>query len=272
MIVWLLMGCVSTHQHEEALATLQAEIAEAEAQRAELEALIAQAEGRKKEADRRKRAAEAEIRAATDPDSREAQARGLAQHPETWADQQGAQALLDEATEAHLRWDIAAARVHTEQILREYGGSRRAAKGAQRLAEQLAVIGQPAPALAVERWFTPLPDGALDDVQVVVYWEAWCPHSRREVPKLPEIDAAEGVSVIALTRVTNGATDEQVAGFISGNALSFAVGKAEQAVLDGYAFRGTPSAAVVRDGVIVWRGHPSALSPQILREVRAGER
>lgn len=129
-----------------------------------------------------------------------------------------------------------------------------------------ASIGQPVDlaALPVDRWYRPYKaDGT---VAVVVFWELWCPHCKREVPKLQAIDAIEGVQVIGLTRQTKGVKDEDLEAFLAGNNVSYAVGHADDSLSKRLQIRSVPTAVVVKEGKVVWQGNPAALTPAKLEE------
>lgn len=105
-------------------------------------------------------------------------------------------------------------------------------------------------------------DGALD---VVVFFEVWCPHCRNEMPHLSALDAMPGVEVLALTRQSRGVTDEAVESFVEQHDLPFGVAHVDEQLAAALNVRGIPRAVVVKDGKIVWDGHPAKLDEQTLR-------
>jgi thiol-disulfide isomerase/thioredoxin len=164
-----------------------------------------------------------------------------------------------------------AAKEEMTAFLAKYSGTD-AAKRAVRLNQELAVVGKPAPSeLVVEKWYSG--DGESVDldgegVSLVVFWEEWCPHCKREVPKLQATydkfqDA--GLSIVALTKITKSSTDEKVAAFIEANSLAFPIAKERGDVSRYFNVSGIPAAAVVQDGQIIWRGHPGQLNDTMIQ-------
>ena len=57
----------------------------------------------------------------------------------------------------------------------------------------------------------------------------------------------------------------QVDTFLKGKDVSYPVAKHDGKVNSEFGVGGIPAAAVVKDGVIVWRGHPARLKPEKLK-------
>jgi len=182
------------------------------------------------------------------------------------ADEQAAGALLKEATKASeaMNYDVAKAKLAT--LKAEYPTTR-AARAAQRIDAELAIIGKPAPDLSVEKWFQGNQDTLSDGTTLVVFWELWCPHCKREVPKMTathEKWGAKGLNVIGLTKMTRDTTEDAVTAFIKDNNVSYPMAKEAGGMSTAFGVRGIPAAAVVKDGTIVWRGHPGRISEDML--------
>ncbi len=172
--------------------------------------------------------------------------------------------LLAEATEAAASMDVETARAKLAELRRGYGATR-AARAAQRLASELEILGKPEAPLEVEKWF----QGSAADVEggkatLYVFWEYWCPHCKREVPKLSETYdrfKPQGLSVVGLTKQTRNVTEAQVREFIASQDVRYPIAKEDGDTLSQhYGIRGIPAAAVVKDGEVVWRGHPARLT------------
>lgn len=144
----------------------------------------------------------------------------------------------------------------------------------QKMQRELEVIGRPSP----EKWALDLvyqgpPGAGLDGpgVKVLLFWEVWCPHCRRELPRMQEIYPLlkeSNVDVVGLTRVSGEATDEQVRAFINEHGITYPVAREDGSVSERFGVMGVPAAAVVSKGVILWRGHPARLSPRLLKDLR----
>ncbi len=138
------------------------------------------------------------------------------------------------------------------------------------LTRELTAVGKPNPDdWSIEHWFQGESSVELDGgaPTVVVFWESWCPHCRDEVPKLQAIYdryRSRGLQVVGVTRLTRTATDETVRSFIGEHNVSYPMAKESGALAEYFSVKGIPAAAVVKDGRIVWRGHPMRLDPELL--------
>lgn len=134
--------------------------------------------------------------------------------------------------------------------------------------EDLSVLGQPAPALGVTRWV----QGGMPPAEgttLLVFFEAWCPHCQSEMPVLAAKSrtfADRGLTVVGLTQQSRGVTDNDLLSFLSASDADFAVGKEDGTTSAAYGVVGIPSMAVVRDGTLMFRGHPSLLSDEALQQ------
>lgn len=145
-----------------------------------------------------------------------------------------------------------------------------AAAWTRSLTRELTAVGKPAPAdWSIERWFQGESEVALDGDKptVVVFWESWCPHCKSEVPKLQALydsHKARGLQVVGVTRLTRSSTEQTVTEFIAEHDVSYPIAKESGALAEYFSVKGIPAAAVVKDGKIVWRGHPTRLSPELI--------
>ena len=117
--------------------------------------------------------------------------------------------------------------------------------------------------VTIEKWYRPYT--ADGKVSVVVFWELWCPHCKREVPKLTAIDAIDGVQVVGLTRQSKGVADADVEAFLASQNVAYAVGKTDAALAQRLKIRSIPTAVVVKDGKILWQGNPGGLTEAQLK-------
>ena len=182
-------------------------------------------------------------------------------------DETAAAALVREATDAYARGDVETARAKLAELKQKYPGAR-ATRSAKRLQDEIEIVGMAAGEIEVDRWFTPSSAYMGDGVAtLLVFWEQWCPHCKREIPRLQaryEKYQPSGLSVVALTKVTKSSTDESVDAFILDQGLGFPVGKENGAMSSRFGVRGIPAAAVVKNGVVVWRGHPAKIEDAMI--------
>lgn len=183
--------------------------------------------------------------------------------------EQQAQALIDSVIRLTDEGRADEARAKIAELRTRYPSSRVAGQGTY-FSNELDVIGKAAPATwSVSRWFQGGESAALaGKTTIVVFWEEWCPHCRDEMPKIQALYAAnksKGLQVVGLTKVTQSSTDEKVQSFLSANGIRFPVGKESGDPSTYFNVKGIPAAAIVKDGQIVWRGHPIRLTDALVQ-------
>lgn len=189
------------------------------------------------------------------------------------AKEEAATKLMMEATTAMKDNDYATAKAKIAELESAYADTR-AGKQAAKMAREVNLVGADAKPIEVEKWFTnKKADFGDADATLLVFWEVWCPHCKREVPKLVELQSkykGKGMQVVTLTKVTKSSTDEKVDEFIKEHKLDFPVGKEKDGSMsDAYAVSGIPAAALVKDGKVIWRGHPARLTDEVLDKLLA---
>jgi thiol-disulfide isomerase/thioredoxin len=152
------------------------------------------------------------------------------------------------------------------ELATKYGSTPAGKNGAQ-LKRELELVGTPAANYQVEKWY----QGQVSDMSkptLLVFWEVWCPHCKREVPKIEATHKAygsKGLQVVGLTKQTRNITDTQVQDFISSKQVTYPMAKeANGAMSKAFAVSGIPAAAMVKDGKVVWRGHPGRLTNEMI--------
>lgn len=182
------------------------------------------------------------------------------------ADETAAAELLRKANEQVAEMDYEGAKATIDDLTTRFGATR-AASSSRRMASELAVVGRDAGELEVEEWYNGNTSFSDGKATLVVFWETWCPHCRREVPKLQETwttYSGQGLNMVGLTRLTRTSTEEAAREFISEQGLTYPIAKEDGSMADLFGVRGIPAAAVVKDGKIVWRGHPARITDQML--------
>lgn len=128
---------------------------------------------------------------------------------------------------------------------------------------ELEVVGKPMPELGAEDWFQGGPsDLSGGTLTLLLFWEAWCPHCKREAPHLQEAYAQyreRGLRVVGATKVTRSSTDQQVQSFLTDKGIAYPVFREDGALSTYFNVTGIPAAALIKDGEIIWRGHPARL-------------
>lgn len=164
---------------------------------------------------------------------------------------------------------VAEAKAKLAQMEREYSDTR-AWRRARKTAQELAVVGKDAPAsMNIEQWFQGEGEVDISSSQptLLVFWEKWCPHCRREVPKLQatyEQYKPQGLQVIGLTKLSRNTAPDDISSFIDEQNVGYPVAKEDGSISEYFNVSGVPAAAVVKDGEIVWRGHPARLTDDMI--------
>lgn len=190
------------------------------------------------------------------------------QPPSQAMEQEAAQALQQVQLELR-QGNTEKAKTDLDAFMVKYGRTKIGGR-ARSLQRELAVVGKENPAdWGISKWFQGESDIKLGggETTFVVFWETWCPHCKREVPKVEKIYTdlkGKGLQVLGVTKVTKSATDEGVAEFITSNNLSYPMAKENGELSAYFGVSGIPAAAVVKDGKIIWRGHPANLTPEML--------
>ena len=183
--------------------------------------------------------------------------------------QQEARALYDTIDALLAEGKIEAAKQQLTDFNQKYAGTS-AGAWTRSLAREMEVVGKPAPSSwFIEKWYQGKSDVKLNGSEptLLIFWESWCPHCRRAVPKFQKIheeNRDKGLQVVGITRLTRDATEESVKSFISENSLSYPMAKETGDLATYFNVKGIPAAAVVKDGTIIWRGHPQRLTSEML--------
>ena len=191
--------------------------------------------------------------------------------PVASAERENAAALvLRDASQAidALDWDEA--RTALDRLRSEYGDTR-AAKASARLVSEVEAIGKPEAPLEVERWVT----GSADDLRsgratVYLFWEAWCSHCQRDIPRMAELyqrNRGKGLRMVGVTRMSKGVTEDQAQKFLGELGVGYPNAQDRGETLSRYYnVTGIPAAAIVKDGKVVWRGGPHKLTDSFVQQ------
>jgi len=180
-----------------------------------------------------------------------------------------ASSLLQDAQQ-HLNSNNSDAARELLEIIEANHGQTRSASRAQRYLKELRTVGLVVPTTwsdNIDTWFqgsANLTEGTV----LVVFWEEWCPHCKRELPELNEtLDTLgpEGLQIVGLTRLTRDRSQEAVQQWMAEAGVQVPVAKEDGSLAEYFNVSGIPAAAVIQDGTIVWRGHPGRLNNTLLR-------
>lgn len=133
------------------------------------------------------------------------------------------------------------------------------------------------PAELPERWTSGVRPAAWapDELYVLEFWATWCAPCRAAMPHLEELWTTlrdEGVHIIGIN-VWDRRTAEEISAFLAGQKVppTYPIALArDNALTSKLNIKGIPHTAAVRNGAVVWQGHPGQLTPELLRALRAG--
>ena len=180
-----------------------------------------------------------------------------------------AQEQLRKVMEAYTAGDIERAKVLLEEMDQKYTKTR-SYRRAERLSQEIALFGVEAPeTLSVEEWFIGNEDSIDlgDGVTILIFWEVWCPHCKREVPSLQETYnkyEASGLDIVGFTKLSRSKTKEEAMEFLQVNGVTYPIAKETGKLSEFFNVSGIPACAVVKDGTVVWRGHPARISDEMI--------
>jgi thiol-disulfide isomerase/thioredoxin len=134
-----------------------------------------------------------------------------------------------------------------------------------------AAASATAPAVDAGTWFNTdsfsLKDHK-DKIVVVEFWATWCPPCKKSIPHLKELHeeySDKGVFIVSLTNEPASTIES----FMKTMDMPWIIG-ADSNSGSAYKVTGIPTAFIVSDGQIVWKGHPMAgLDKEVKKLVEA---
>lgn len=157
-----------------------------------------------------------------------------------------------------------------ERAVRVDGASSRTARYARsdlggllvrqgRLEEAAAVFGKTMTqdALGIMKWLQGQATLTGEDPTVVVFWEAWCPYSQRQVPEFEISSRAHrerGLTLAGVSRAEDFEGEDRLTDFAREKEITFPLAKVRTETWRYFEVPGTPSAVAIRDGRVVFAG------------------
>jgi len=182
-----------------------------------------------------------------------------------------AKALYDELIELNKLGQMSEAKAKGDLLVSKYAHTV-TTKRAKRVIAELEVIGKKVTSspVRIEKWFQGGPIDIRTGTKLVVFWEAWCPHSKKAVPELSanrSTYSSRGIELVTFTKVSHRASDKMVREVMADKGILIPVAKEDGSISREFNVSGVPAAALVKDGKIVWRGHPARLTTEHLDAV-----
>ena len=117
--------------------------------------------------------------------------------------------------------------------------------------------------MAVAHWVKGEPVDVSSGVHVVEFWATWCPPCRTSIPHLTELQEKfkdRGVNIIGVSNEELATVESFVKKMGDKMAYTVAIdaGATSKGYMGKYGVGGIPHAFVVKDGAVVWHGHPMA--------------
>jgi peroxiredoxin len=185
------------------------------------------------------------------------------------AEKRAAQGLLSSAQTHAATGNIEEAKKNLKTLIETYPMAVETLRAQQDLRE-INLLGQDAGEINAEKWFTGNAKMSDGIITVLIFWRAFDPYSQSEVIKLEERYQkyqGKGLNLIGVTAASSLYTDERFEAFISELKLTFPMAKDNAGAMSKrYAVNTVPAAAMVKNGKIVWRGHPSRLKDEFIEK------
>jgi tetratricopeptide (TPR) repeat protein len=131
----------------------------------------------------------------------------------------------------------------------------------------------------IEEWLQGNLPAAGTDPTLLIFWEAWCPFSQRQVPEF-EISSRPfregGMKLVGFSRARDPEGKERLTEFLREKEISFPSALTGDDTWQYFDIAGTPSAAAIKDGRVVFEGYLSLVTEEFLTHlveegpVRAG--
>jgi len=167
--------------------------------------------------------------------------------------------------------DLEGAEKAFREITERYPKTSLASKAQQKL-EGIELVGSQAPQLQVKEWIgVAPPEGDIyrSKLTLLSFWAIWCPHCKRNIPKIEELletYATQGVSVVGVTREKEGQGVDKIREYVDSHPMDYPTavdddGKTSQEM----GIKSIPCVvAVDSQGRIRWHGHPDYLSGKVI--------
>lgn len=159
------------------------------------------------------------------------------------------------------------AKIKIAEILRTHGGKSKSKDG-----NVLDLDGKPAGELVIAQWVKGEEVDLSEGVNVVEFWATWCPPCRTSIPHLTKLQDRfkdRGVKIIGISREPLKTVAPFVRGMGSEMDYTVAVDDwdaTSRKYMGRYGVKGIPHAFVVKDGAVVWHGHPMSGLDEAIEE------
>lgn len=113
-----------------------------------------------------------------------------------------------------------------------------------------------------------------DKVVVLEFWATWCPPCRESIPHLSKLQEEHGDKIIVIGVSTEGKKDvEKFYKKQENMKYRVAVDKKEKTsktYMEGFGVNGIPHAFIIKEGKILWHGHPMEMDKELGKALSSG--
>ncbi len=149
------------------------------------------------------------------------------------------------------------------QVIATWGVTDAARQARRHLAE-LEVLGQRLEAEPAD-WIQGEPLALNRGSRLLLFFESWCPHCKVALSRVSTLRGARpGLEVVGITQLTRGTTTTDVTALAKARGASFPIAFDAGPISEALGIHGVPALVILREGVVVWRGHPDRLSDAVL--------
>lgn len=117
-------------------------------------------------------------------------------------------------------------------------------------------------------WINSPPTLQPGKVYLVEFWATWCPPCRVTIPHLNKIHAQYSSQGLVIMGISNESTSK-IERFMDNIPMDYHVGSDSTGLGRKLGVRSIPHAFFVKDGKILWRGHPGYITNKIVDEMMA---
>jgi len=130
-------------------------------------------------------------------------------------------------------------------------------------------IGDAVPSLDGTHWVKGSPPVFKNQIVVLEIWRSSCGNCKAQIPHLTSLQEKYGdrISIVAISKDPVDTLEE----FLKANndQIGYTVGKVTKEFLDPFmaGVSGVPYAYLIKDGAVIWKGHPSSIDDILQRAV-----
>jgi hypothetical protein len=184
--------------------------------------------------------------------------------------EEGARVLFREARKHSRKLETTEALQRLATLQTHFPGTE-SAKRANRMKRDLGTVGTAVSSLDVKTWY----QGTGDDLNLVtgttllLFADVSQADAADDIASIKALAGEyEGkVQLVALVRGEKPVTEDQAMAFVAANKLTASVGQSTKAIKELFQVKGTPSVALVKGGVVVWKGMVGELDQGLLERV-----